>query len=181
MTLEKLLINFYKENGIPEKGGVDKNTFEMDILGIQLNLPNHQFRKDIIHIHDIQHLLNGCDTSWKGEGFIAGWKISNGVWKHFPVCVFSIWAFGYSLWIYPKAEYNGFKKGLNDNGIIDLKIKEADFMKMEFDDIVQITQKNYHTSMGFFQWIQFLFWCFHSQLLFLSPIIFVAGITMWLI
>ena len=68
-----------------------------------------------------------------------------------------------------------------ENGIIDLKIKETDFMKMEFDDLVQITQKNYHTSMGFFQWIQFLFWCFHSQLLFLSPIIFVAGITMWLI
>ena len=68
-----------------------------------------------------------------------------------------------------------------ENGIIDLKIKETDFMKMEFDDLVQITQKNYHTPMGFFQWIQFLFWCFHSQLLFLSPIIFVAGITMWLI
>ena len=72
VTLEKLLINFYKENGIPEKGGVDKNTFEMDILGIQLNLPNPQFRKDVIHIRDIQQLLNGCDTSWKGEGFIAG-------------------------------------------------------------------------------------------------------------
>ena len=68
-----------------------------------------------------------------------------------------------------------------ENGIIDLKIKETDFMKMEFDDLVQITQKNYHKSMGVFQWIQFLFWCFLSQLLFLSPIIFVAGITMWLI
>ena len=74
--------------------------------------------------------------------------------------------------------YNGFKKGLNDVGIIDLKIKEADFMKMEFDDLVQVTQKNYHTSMGVIQWIQFLVWYFFSQLLFLSTIIFVAGIKM---
>ena len=128
MTLEKLLTNFYKENGIPEKGGVYNNTLEMDALGIQLKLPNPQFRTDVIHIHDIQHLLNDCDTSWKGEGFIARWGISIGLWKHFPICVFSVWAIGYSLWIYPKAVYNSFKKGLNDVGIIDLKIKEADFI-----------------------------------------------------
>lgn len=180
MTLEKLLINFYKENGIPEKGGIDKNTFEMAFLGIQLKLPNPQFRKDVIHIHDIQHLLNHCDTSWKGEGFIAGWEISTGLWKHFPICFFSLWAMGYSLWIYPKAVYLGFKKGLNDIGIIDLKINEADFMKMEFDHLVQITQKSTHTSMGVMQWIQFLFWCFLSQLLFLLPFILIVGLLFWL-
>ena len=130
MTLEKLLINFYKENGIPEKGGIDKNTFELDFLGIQLELPNPQFRKDVIHIHDIQHLLNHCDTSWKDEGFIAGWEISTVLWKYFPICFFSLWDMGYSLWIYPKAVYLGFKKGLNDTGIIDLKINEADFISL---------------------------------------------------
>jgi len=180
MTLEKLLINFYKENGIPEKGGIDKNTFELDFLGIQLELPNPQFRKDVIHIHDIQHLLNHCDTSWKGEGFIAGWEISTVLWKHFPICFFSLWAMGYSLWIYPKAVYLGFKKGLNDIGIIDLKIKEADFMKMEFDHLVQITQKSTHTSMGVMQWVQFLIWCFLSQLLFLFPFILIVGLLFWL-
>ena len=55
----------------------------MDVLRIQLKLPNPQFRKDIIHIHDIQYLFNDFDTSWKGEGFIAGWEISTGLWKHF--------------------------------------------------------------------------------------------------
>ena len=68
-----------------------------------------------------------------------------------------------------------------ENGIIDLKIKETDFLKMEFNELVQITQKNYHTPMGLIQWIQFLFWCFLSQLLFLFSIVFVAGLTMWLI
>ena len=181
MTLEKLLTNFYKENGIPEKGGVHKNTFRMDFFGIQLNLSNPQFRKNVIHIHDIQHLLNNCDTSCKGEGFIAGWEICAGIWKYFPICFFSIRAMGYKHWLFPRAVYDGFKKGLNDIGIIDLKIKEVDFLKMEFDELVQITQKNYHTPMGVIQLIQFLFWCFLSQLLFLSPIIFVAGLTMWLI
>ena len=98
------------ENGIPEKGGVDKNTFKMDFFGIQPNLPNPQFRKNVIHIQDIQHLLNNCDTSWKGEGFIAGWKICAGIWKHFTICFFSIGAMGYSLWLFPRAVYECLKK-----------------------------------------------------------------------
>lgn len=72
MTLDKLLSKFYEENGIPENGGIDKNNFEMKVFGINLKLPNPQFRKEVTHMHDIQHLLNNCDTSWRGEGFIAG-------------------------------------------------------------------------------------------------------------
>ena len=77
--------------------------------------------------------------------------------------------------------HNGFKKGLNDVGIIDLKIKEADFMKMEFDDLVQVTQKSTLTPMGIIQWIQFLFWCLLSQLLFLFPLILITGLFFWII
>ncbi len=151
MTLDKLLIEFYKENGIPENGGIDNDTFEMKVLGMNLKLPNPKFRKDVIHIHDIQHLVNKCDTSWKGEGFIAGWEISTGFWKYFPICIFSFWAMGYSLWLYPIAVLKGFKKGLNDVGIIDLQISKSDFMKMEYDDLIKKVRKEKITEMGIFQ------------------------------
>ena len=148
MTLDKLLAEFYHHNGIPKDGGINKDTFELKVFGINLSLPNPKFRKDVIHIYDIQHLLNNCDTSWKGEAFIAGWEISTGLWKHFPICLFSLWAMGYSLWIHPRAAFKGYKKGLNDIGIIDLKIPEAEFMKMEYDKLVQINQKGNVIEMG---------------------------------
>ena len=145
MTLEKLLTDFYIDNGIPENGGVDKATFEMIIFGLTLKLPNPTFRKKVIHIHDIQHILNGCDTSWKGEAFIAGWEFSTRFWRYFPICIFSLWAMGYSLWMYPKVVFRGYKKGLNAVGIIDLKISKSDFMRMEFEELKSITKKQKHT------------------------------------
>ena len=181
MTLDKLLVDFYLKNGIPENGGVNKSSFEMNVLGINLKLPNPEFRKKVIHIHDIQHLLNHCDTSWKGEGFIAGWEIATGFWKHFPICVFSIWAMGYSLWIHPKAVFDGFKKGLNAIGIIDLKISKADFMKMEFDELERITRKSNPTEMGIVQWLQFIFWSFISEVVFLFPFLLILSGIFWLI
>lgn len=159
------------ENGIPENGGIDKDTFEMKVMGLNLKLPNPKFRKEVIHIHDIQHLLNNCNTSWKGEGFIAGWEIATGFWKYFPICVFSFWAMGYSFWLHPKSVYNGFKKGLNDIGIIELNLSKETFMKMEFRDLVQLTSKNSKTEMTFLKQIQFLFWVLVSQIIFLFPFI----------
>ncbi len=181
MTLDKILAEFYKENGIPENGGIDKKTFELKVFGIYLKLPNPQFRKDVIHIHDIQHILNKCDTSWKGEAFIAGWEISTGFWKHFPIVIFSLWAMGYSLWLYPKAVYQGFKKGLNDIGIIDLKVSKSEFMKMEFNKLVEITRKEKVTKMGVFQWVQFLFWILICQMIFLFPLLIVIIGIIWII
>lgn len=181
MTLEKLLTKFYSANGIPENGGIEADTFEMKVFFINLKLPNPTFRKEVTHIHDIQHILNDCDTSWKGEGFISGWEVSTGFLKHFPISLFILWAMGYSLWLHPKAVYKGFKKGLNHLGIIDLGVSKSDFMKMEFERLVEITKKEPHTEMGFLQWATFLFWSFISQIVFLFPFIILITGLIWLI
>jgi hypothetical protein len=77
----------------------------MKVFFLYLTLPNPKFRKELTHIHDIQYVLNNCDTSWKGEGFISGWEIGTGFWKHFAINLFILWAFGYSLWLYPKSVF----------------------------------------------------------------------------
>jgi len=180
MTLDKLLNEFYIKNGIPQNGGIDDDTFKMKVFFINLTLPNPKFRKDLTYIHDIQHILNDCDTSWRGEGFISGWEIGTGFWKHFPINLFILWAFGYSLWLYPNAVFRGFKKGLNNIGIVDLKISKSDFMKMEFDRLVEITKKERHIEIGVWQWAEFIFWSIISQIILLLP--FALGIIgiLWL-
>ena len=181
MTVQQVLLEFYTENGLSDNGGIDKDTFELNVFGMNLNLPNPEFRKEVIHIHDIQHILNKCDTSWKGEAFIAGWEISTGLWKYFPIVIFSLWAMGYSFWLHPKEVYRGYKKGLNDIEIIDLKISEIDFMKMEFEELKRITKKDKSTKMGITQWSLFIFWWIISQVIFLFPLIIISIGIMWFV
>ena len=123
---------------------------------------------------------NNCDTSWKGEAFIAGWEISTGMWKYFPICTFSFWAMGYSFWLHPKAVFSGFKKGLNDIGIIDLKISKTDFMRMELEELEKITKKEKSTEMGSIEWFKFMFLWIISQVIFISPLIIIAIGILWM-
>ena len=180
MTLDKLLAEFDKRNKISSDGGINKNTFGIKVFGIILALPNPKFRKDVPHIHDIHHILNKCNTTWKGEAFIAGWEISTGFWKDFPICIFSLWAMGYSLWLHPKTVLKGFKKGLNNIGVIDLKISKSELMKTEYDQLIKITTKEKNIEIGIVEWIQFLFWLLISQIIFLFPLILIIASIVYL-
>ena len=171
MTIERLLQDFYRENGLPKNGGDNQNTFRIKILGINFKLPNPKFRKDVIHVHDIEHVLNDCDVSWKGEGFISGWEISTGLWKHFPIGMLSLWAMGYSFWISPKSIFEGFIKGINNIGIIDLNISKEEFMQMEYEELIELTSRKNKKRIGSLECLQFMTWLLLSQFLLFAPII----------
>ena len=180
MKLEKLLNQFYLNNGLPANGGIAKNTFNVKLGSFNISVPNPTFRKDVVHIHDIEHILNNCDTSNKGEAFIAGWEVGTRFYKHFPINIFIFLAFGYSLLIYPKTVFKGFKKGLTNIGIIDLGLSRPELMQMEFNQLVKITQKEDYTKLGITQLSEFVFCVIISQTFLFSPLILIALVIIYL-
>ena len=174
MILQHHLEEFYNQNGIPKDGGSNDNTFEFKIIGLTLTLPNPAFRKRATHLNDIEHVLFECDTSWKGEAFIAGWEISTGMFKHLPLGFLSLWAMGYSLWIHPKAVYNGFNIGQSCKGVIELGLRKKELLESDIKTIKSRvlfvkTKRNNVISA-----ILFLFWIFLSQLFFISPLMLIG-------
>ena len=131
MTISQSLQQFYTKNNFKDDGGENEDFFELKFKLFTLKLPNSQFRKYVINIHDIQHILYNCDTTWKGEAFIAGWEIGTKMWKHFPIGIMSLWAMGFSLLNHPKEVLKGFKEGINSTGIIDLKLESLGYVEID--------------------------------------------------
>ena len=176
MTIAQSLQRFYKENNFTDDGGENEDFFELKFKLITLKLPNSQFRKDVIHVHDIQHVLYDCDTTWKGEAFIAGWEIGSKMWKHFPIGLMSIWAMGFSLLNYPKEVLKGYKKGIQCKGIIDLKLTKKELLLLSKSDIEALIKKKNPPT---FNWISFLFWSIISTTILLSPLLIIMAITFY--
>lgn len=170
MTISEKLQQFYKEQNLSFNGGVNDDFFELKFKLFSLKLPNSQFRKDVIHIHDIQHILYDCDISWKGESFIAGWEIATGLWKHFPINIMSLWAMGFSLLNYPKQVYKGYKAGIKVIGIIDLKLNKSQLLALPYEELKERIQKKPPIEMSIFQWGLFFFWCTISQIILFFPV-----------
>lgn len=173
MKVSQKLQEFYTENNFSKDGGESDDFFELKFRLFSIKLPNSQFRKDVIHIHDIQHILYNCDTTWKGEAFIAGWEISTKMWKHLPIGFMSLWAMGFSFLNYPKEVYKGYKKGLNVIGILDLKMKKEELLNLSIDELKTIIKKKKPIKMNTYQWVLFIFWITVSEIIVLFPLILI--------
>ncbi len=169
MVISQRLNQFYTQNNLGKNGGEDNDYFLMKFRFFSLKLPNSEFRKKVVYIHDIQHILFDCDVSWKGEAYIAGWEIATGMWKHLPIGIMSLWAMGFSLLTHPKDVLNGYKKGLNYNGLIDRNIPKHEIMNLTLEEIDNLLLKKNTKPFNYFI---FSLWSFLSIVVIGFPIFF---------
>ena len=174
MTLSDQLDEFYHQYNIPPNGGVNDRLFEVPLPLLTLKLPNFFWRKNMLYIHDLEHILNQQDVSWKGEMFIASWEISTGFWKNFPVIIFPLWTMGWGLWKHPSSVYRGFRKGHFDMGISNLNIDKEKLLTMNLSQLKELTQKKRRNTSRFHLFFKLFCWTFASQLVFLAPALLVV-------
>ncbi len=178
MTISSALTQFHIDNNLPKNGGENDDFFYLHLNFFSLKFPNPNFRKKVIHIHDIQHILYDCDTSWKGESFIAGWEIATGMWKHFPICLFSISAMGLGLFLFPKEVYKGYKTGLQCNSLLNLDMEKEKLLNLEIEELKNRIQKKKKVEMNGFQQSLYLLWTVISIITFLFPAIVLVAILL---
>jgi len=178
MTITEALHTFYLKNNLSLDGGENDDYFHLKFKLFSLKLPNFEFRKKIVYLHDIQHILFDQDISWKGESFIAGYEISSGMWKKIPIGFISIWAMGFSLFNYPKEVLKGYKKGLLYDGVLDMKISKEELLRLNVEEINNMLLKEKPQQFNLFTYI---FWCFVSSVTFLFPflLLLILSIYLW--
>jgi len=181
MTLRDLLNQFYLQYNIPAEGGVHDKTFEVPLPLFTLTLPNFPWRKRMLYIHDLEHLLNEQDTSWKGEIFIASWEISTGYYRNFPIIIFPLWTMGWGLWKHPSAVFRGFRKGHSDKGIARLNMEQERLLALELPQLRELTLNKREGRSQALCLITSVGWMALSQLVFLSPLITLSGILSFIL
>lgn len=171
MTLSEHLDQFYHTYNIPENGGIDDKTFEVPLPLFTLTLPNFPWRKRMLYVHDLEHILNEQDTTWQGEIFIASWEISTGYFKNFPIIFFPLWTMGWGFWIHPLIVLRGFKKGHSDKGIARLNIEKAKLLECDLPDLQKLTLNQRPNRSRLFYAFKLTSWGLISQFIFFFPIL----------
>ena len=176
MKLSEHLDDFYKQYNIPAEGGVNDKTFEVPLPLLTLTLPNFPWRKRMLYIHDLEHILNQQDTSWNGEIFIASWEIATGYYRNFPIILFPLWTMGWGFWKHPRAVFNGFRKGYSDKGIARLNLTQEMLMEMELPQLELLTLNRRADRSRLVFSLKLAGWLFLSQLVFFSPAIAIISL-----
>lgn len=173
MTLGEELDKFYQKYNIPKNGGLNDETFDIPFPLFTLKLPNFSWRKKMLYIHDLEHILNKQDTSWRGEMYIASWEIATGFWRNFPIILFPLWTMGWGLWKHPKAIMDGFNSGCKSIGIANLGLSEEQLLALSLAQLEKHTHHNCLSKSGLLSGIKLICWIIVSQMVFLFPLLLI--------
>ena len=88
MTILEELKSYWKSQNLPEDGGANELFNEAKFGKFSFQYPN--LDGQVLILHDINHLLKGYQTNWKGECEVSAWELASGGRRGYP-----------TTWIYP--------------------------------------------------------------------------------
>ncbi|TAE34036.1 MAG: hypothetical protein EAZ91_01635 [Cytophagales bacterium] len=138
LTVQQALAQFYQEHDFGEDGGVNEKLAYLKIGPVSVPIPNTQERREMIHLHDLNHIINGYDTSWRGESMVSTWEFVTGGWGFRPFIwglIFSAMCVGLAL--FPKATFKAFVRGTYTRGLLDLRLPKSVLMSLIISDLQQ--------------------------------------------
>ncbi|MVM37934.1 hypothetical protein GO730_10580 [Spirosoma sp. HMF3257] len=136
MNVEHALNAFYELHGYGEEGGINKKWDMIKFGPISLPLPNLESRRRNIYLHDINHLVTGYDTTWKGEASVTSWEIATGGWGNIYFAWWlTLWGMAVGVMFYPKYSYNAFQAGLRMKSAFTSGLTKQEMYSLSIDQL----------------------------------------------
>ena len=175
-TIHELIQDFYTINKFDNDGGTKKKIVWIKFGFISFPLPNFESRKENVHFHDINHIITGFDTTWKGESSISAWEVASGGWKNnFIPWLLTLWAMGLGILFYSKTTVNSFNKGLTMCNSLCCGLHYA-----EINSLTETELRNRLSELKLKN-RNLLFWSIVSVIFFLAPFILIFFVMTFLL
>ncbi|MBO0950317.1 hypothetical protein [Fibrella forsythiae] len=131
LTVQQALTQFYNDHDFGAEGGIDKPFAYAKVGPVRFPIPNTAQRKEIIWLHDLHHLLNGYETTWKGEGQVSAWELATGGfgWRVY-IWALVLLAMSVGILVYPVGTFRAFVRGTYCQPIMGLGLPKADLMAL---------------------------------------------------
>ncbi len=139
MKTRDALVGYLVERGLVRQGAHWEDCYArfwvaLPVLGRNVLFFPTLGKWGVIPLHDVNHLLSGCDTSWRGELEVAGWELaSGGCGWHLLYWIDRVSFFAFGLVVAPRTALKGFRRGRAQRNVYRLSKRRV--LEMEFDDL----------------------------------------------
>lgn len=174
-TVGQAIQDFYDRHDFGDDGGVNEKYAWIKFGFFSIPIPNAESRRNNVYLHDVNHIVTGYDTSWKGESAVSAWEIASGGWDSlFIPWLLTLWAMGLGVLFYPTNVLRSFKRGLTMNNALTSRLSKTEIYQLPVSDLRQLLSNKPTRKKNPYLWMLLSF------LLFLIP--FVLGLfSIWIL
>ncbi len=110
MTLREARAAYFKRTGFDDTTYVE-SWVKLPVGPLNLYMPNFDARKEAVKIHDLNHIVGGYGTDWKGEFEISAFEIGMGTGRYWFGWFLDVGGVAGGLLLSPRATLNAFARG----------------------------------------------------------------------
>lgn len=101
-TTGQAIQDFYDKHTLGKDGGINEKYAWIKFGFVSIPIPNAESRRNNVYLYDVNHIVIGNNTSWKGESAVSAWEVASGSWKNlYRPCLLTLWAMGLAVLFYP--------------------------------------------------------------------------------
>jgi hypothetical protein len=135
-TVKEALKDFYARHNYGDEGGINERYAWIKFGFFSIPIINLEGRRRNVYLHDINHIITGYDTSWKGESSVSAWEIASGGWKKiYIIWVMALWAMGLGMIFYPVSTLRSFKNGMTMTNALTCNISKSEMLLMAVPEL----------------------------------------------
>lgn len=116
-TVRERLRGYFREQGLPEDGGVDLAWVHLKVGPIPLAFPNIPARRAAVRYHDVHHLVTGYQTDWAGEAEIGAWEVASGCGRYWVGWLLDSGVLGFGAVLWPRRTLRAFVRGRHSRNL----------------------------------------------------------------
>lgn len=145
LKVSEALNAFYVDQKLDQD--LAKNLINYYPLGfIKVPFINLQARKNLLHLHDLNHILLGFDTTLKGEAQLAAMELGSGFPKpHRIGYLYSPFALLPGLILCPLKVFQAFQEGMRTKNACHVKMTKAELLNSTVIDVRNLLNLARHT------------------------------------
>lgn len=111
-SLKEAITQFYRRHGFPNDGGVGaKRWSPVGCRDLKVYLPNFEWRRRALPLHDIHHVLTGYPFHPTGEFEMAAWEFAAGRYPNPLSTLFCLPLVSLGAFTIPKRSFSAFVRG----------------------------------------------------------------------
>ncbi|MDB5294313.1 MAG: hypothetical protein JWO31_296 [Phycisphaerales bacterium] len=130
------LQRFYDAHDFGRNGGADTRVAFLHLGPLRIPFPNGRQRRALLYVHDVNHLVTGYDTGWRGEACLAAWELRTRSWGgRFTLWLLVSTAIAWGLVICPRGMFGGWRLGRRTRGVLSLPLTRDELLALPLRDL----------------------------------------------
>ncbi|HYE18467.1 MAG TPA: hypothetical protein VEA69_08480 [Tepidisphaeraceae bacterium] len=135
-TVADALRQFHEKHGYGPDGGAGRRIAFLHLGRLRIPFPNSRARRAALYVHDVNHLVTGYDTSWRGEARLAAWELRTLSWGgRVALWLLVSAALAWGLVLTPRGLRDGWRLGRATRGVPSLGLGRDALLAMPLSEL----------------------------------------------